>query len=85
MLFPNRYSPIYETPVRNIISSPVKCVVPSPKTAGSASHSARKFVTPKNVMNPFDTGIDDLHKPAYMSPGFFSISSTPASEKVSVA
>ena len=44
--------------------------------------SGRKFVTPKNmIMNPFDNGLDDLHLPAYMSPGLFAVSSTPASEE----
>ena len=44
--------------------------------------SGRKFVTPKNIItNPFDVGLDDLHLPAYMSPGLFAVSSTPASEE----
>ena len=39
-------------------------------------------MTPKNVItNPFDVGLDDLHLPAYMSPGLFAVSSTPASEE----
>ena len=39
-------------------------------------------MTPKNLItNPFDVGLDDLHLPAYMSPGLFAVSSTPASEE----
>ncbi|KAH3830388.1 uncharacterized protein LOC127877570 [Dreissena polymorpha] len=68
---------------------------PSPHPGGSISTpqgtrppgtrppgSGHKYATPKNViLNPFEAGLDDLHLPAYMSPGFFTVTSTPASEE----
>ena len=76
------YSPAYQTPVRTQAQaqSPKPGITSTPQGL-SQPGSGRKFVTPKNIINPFDAGFDDLHLPAYMSPGLFAVSSTPASEE----
>ena len=75
------YSPAYTTPVRTQAQSPKPGVTSTPQ-GSSCPGSGRKYVTPKNIItNPFDVGLDDLHLPAYMSPGLFAVSSTPASEE----
>lgn len=62
----------YESPHPGVTSTPQGTKPPS---------GARRYVTPKNIVNPFECGHDDLHLPAYMSPGFFTVASTPASEE----
>ena len=82
------FSPAYTTPVRGggqcgspqlAPASPAPGPHPATTPQGTRPPGC-KYVTPKNlVMNPFDHGVDHLHLPAYMSPGFFSVTSTPAS------
>ncbi|KAH3830409.1 hypothetical protein DPMN_103652 [Dreissena polymorpha] len=90
-LQPHIYRPMYTTPSEPHGTGPD----PSPHPGGSISTpqgtrppgtrppgSGHKYATPKNViLNPFEAGLDDLHLPAYMSPGFFTVTSTPASEE----
>ena len=76
------FSTAYQTtPIRTQAQSPKLGVTSTPQ-GPSCPGSGRKYVTPKNIVtNPFDVGLDGLHLPAYMSPGLFAISSTPASEE----
>ncbi|WAR02432.1 hypothetical protein MAR_008990 [Mya arenaria] len=86
--------PSYTTPVRVLRSDKHEGPIPSTGTQSPKPHpvstpqgsrppvAPRKYATPKNLVNPFDPGVDDLHLPAYMSPGFFSVTSTPASGPV---
>lgn len=80
----NSFSPAYQTPARTIadkLESPRRGVTSTPQGTKPPG-SGRKLVTPKNVItNPFESGTDDLHLPTYMSPGFFTVASTPASEE----
>ncbi|XP_052801620.1 uncharacterized protein LOC128232223 isoform X2 [Mya arenaria] len=90
------FSPSYTTPVRVLRSDKHEGPIPSTGTQSPKPHpvstpqgsrppvAPRKYATPKNLVNPFDPGVDDLHLPAYMSPGFFSVTSTPASGEKSV-
>lgn len=85
----DRFSPVYQTPLRAQLESPhstksTKSPHPSVTSTPQGTRlpgSGRKYITPKNIVNPFENGVDDLHLPAYMSPGFFTVASTPASEE----
>ncbi|KAL4225206.1 hypothetical protein ACF0H5_015897 [Mactra antiquata] len=76
------FSPVYQTPSRfkqDKHDTPNTGATSTPQGTRPPNGSKR-YVTPKNIVNPFDCGHDDLHLPAYMSPGFFTVASTPASE-----
>lgn len=78
------FSPVYHTPARTQVEktqSPGPGITSTPQGTKPPS-GAQRFVTPKNmVVNPFDSQVDDLHLPAYISPGFFRVASTPASDQ----
>ena len=89
------FSPAYQTPLRakpesphpnittghNTTTSPHPTITSTPQGTRLPGNP-RKIITPKNlIMNPFENDVDELHFPAYMSPGFFTVASTPASEE----
>lgn len=89
-LFWFSFSPAYHTPLRakpdicptvTSSSSPMPNVTSTPQGTRLPGSSGKKFTPHNMVINPFEDGVDHLHLPAYMSPGFFTVASTPASEE----
>lgn len=81
-------SPLPATPCSSSFQTPIRSARNSPSSQLCSTPQGTKppipvHATPKQkIVNPFDHGIlDALHGPMFMSPGVFSIASTPSTDE----